>query len=174
VVGQWALGDTFPNSTSPEVATADTQFIFVNPTNHKQFIEYAFFATDGTFCGCDRDIDNPNGRTRYTMSDEATGGQFVCTGNVSGIAAATEGTMKSIVFTVNRDGSINFEDSSQAENQIHFQVSYLGGPANNTESSLTPVPLTESTRKEIKSIHRQCVNFCNAHPANNCPPLAPF
>jgi hypothetical protein len=78
VVGEWFLGDM--SGDTPSVTTADTQFIFLNPTDHKQFNEYAFFDPDGNFCGCDRDVKNPGGRIRYTMSDEAAGGQFVCTG----------------------------------------------------------------------------------------------
>lgn len=173
VVGEWALADIFTDTSGTSVTTADSQFIFVNPTNHQQFIEYAFFATDGTFCGCDRDVENANARTRYTMSGEAQGGQFVCTGSVSGSPKATEGTLKAIVFTVKHSGSINFEDSSTAGNQIHFEVGYHGGTPNNTESELSAVPLTNSVVAEIQGIHKQCVSFCNANPAINCPALTP-
>jgi hypothetical protein len=40
VVGEWFLGDM--SGDTPSVTTADTQFIFLNPTDHKQFNEYAF------------------------------------------------------------------------------------------------------------------------------------
>src|SRR5215471_4090781 len=56
VVGEWFLGDV--SSDTPSVTTDDTQFIFLNPPDHKQFTEYAFFDPDGTFCGCDRDVKN--------------------------------------------------------------------------------------------------------------------
>ena len=128
---------------------------------------------DGKFCGCDRDVKDPGGRIRYTMSDEAAGGQFVCTGASGQLAQKTEGTMKSIAFRVSRDGQIDFTTASQAGHQVHFGVSIGNGAANNTESILASVPLTNPTRKEIHAIHNQCVTFCDAHPANNCPALAP-
>ena len=81
--------------------------------------------------------------------------------------------MKSIAFQVNPNGKINFENASQAGHQVHFGVSIGNGAANNTESILASVPLTNPTRKEIHAIHNQCVTFCDAHPANNCPALAP-
>jgi hypothetical protein len=170
VVGEWFLGDD--SADTPPVTTADTQFIFLNPTDHKQFNEYAFYDPDGSFSGCDRDVKNPGGRIRYTMSDEAAGGQFICTG-AAGLAKQTEGTLKSIAFQVNPNGKINFENASQAGHQVHFGVSIGNGAANNTESILASVPLTNPTRKEIHAIHNQCVTFCDAHPANNCPALAP-
>jgi hypothetical protein len=171
VVGEWFLGDI--SSDTPSVTTADTQFIFLNPTDHKQFNEYAFFDPDGNFCGCDRDIKNPGGRIRYTMSDEAAGGQFVCTGATGQLAKQTEGTMKSIAFSVNPNGTINFANASQAGHQVHFGVSLGTGGATNTESILAAVPLIGSTMNAMQMIHSQCVNFCNAHPANNCPALTP-
>ena len=167
VVGEWFLGDV--STDTPSVTTADTQFIFLNPTDHKQFNEYAFYDPDGKFCGCDRDVKDPGGRIRYTMSDEAAGGQFVCTG----VAKQTEGTLKSIAFLVKPNGKIDFENASQAGHQVHFGVSIGTGAANNTESILASVPLTDSTRNAIQIIHNQCVTFCNAHPANNCPALTP-
>src|SRR5262249_11047560 len=120
-----------------------------------------------------RDVKNPGGRIRYTMSDEAAGGQFVCTGASGQLAKQTEGTMKSIAFSVTSRGAIDVENASQAGHQGHFGVSRGGGAATNTESILASVPLTGSTRNEIQMIHNQCVVFCNAHPANNCPALTP-
>jgi hypothetical protein len=171
VVGEWFLGDV--SSDTPSVTTEDTQFIFLNPTDHKQFNEYAFFDPDGNFCGCDRDVKNPGGRIRYTMSDEAAGGQFVCTGVTGQMAKQTEGTLKSIAFSVKPGGEIDFVDASQAGHQVHFSISLGTGAASNTESILGSVPVTASTRNEIQTIHNQCVDFCNAHPANNCPALTP-
>jgi len=171
VVGEWFLGDV--STDTPSVTTADTQFIFLNPTDHKQFNEYAFYDPDGHFCGCDRDVKDPGGRIRYTMSDEAAGGQFVCTGATGQLAKQTEGTMKSIAFQVTPNGTIALQNASQAGHQVHFGVSIGTGAANNTESILASVPLTDSTTKAIQTIHNQCVTFCNAHPANNCPALTP-
>jgi hypothetical protein len=171
VVGEWFLGDS--SADTPSVTTDDTQFVFLNPTDHKQFNEYAFFDPDGNFCGCDRDVKNPGGRIRYTMSDEAAGGQFVCTGAPGLLAKQTEGTMKSIAFTVTSGGGLDLDGASQAGHQVHFGVRLGAGAATNTESILASVPVTGSTRNAIQAIHNQCVVFCNAHPANNCPALAP-
>ena len=131
------------------------------------------FDPDGNFCGCDRDVKNPGGRIRYTMSDEAAGGQFVCTGATGQLAKQTEGTMKSIAFSVKSNGGINFANASQAGHQVHFGVSLGTGGATNTEAILAAVPLIDSTMNEMQMIHSQCVDFCNAHPANNCPALTP-
>src|SRR5262249_14881839 len=121
VVGEWFLGDV--SSDTPSVTTADTPFIFLNPTDHKQFNEYAFFDPDGKFRCCDRDVKNPGGRIRYPKADEGAGSQFVCTGATGQLAKQTEGTMKSIAFTVNSNGAINFANASQAGHQVHFGVS---------------------------------------------------
>jgi hypothetical protein len=107
------------------------------------------------------------------MSDEAAGGQFVCTGATGQLAKQTEGTMKSIAFQVMANGKLDFENASQSGHQVHFGLSTGTGAANNTESILAAVPLTASTRNAIQMIHDQCVTFCNAHPANNCPALTP-
>jgi hypothetical protein len=118
-------------------------------------------------------VKDPGGRIRYTMSDEAAGGQFVCTGATGQLAKQTEGTMKSIAFQVRSNGKIDFDNASQAGHQVHFGLSTGTGAANNTEAILAAVPLTDSTRNAIQMIHDQCVTFCNAHPANNCPALTP-
>jgi hypothetical protein len=169
VVGEWFLNNT--SADTPPVTTQDTQFIFLNPSSHQEFNEYAFFDQDGNFCGCDRDVKTPNARIRYTMSDEAAGGQFACTGKVAGFPKATEGTMKSITFRVNSDLSIDFLGATQAGHQVHFFVKEqgVGGP-NNTESDLIPVPVTHATSTEINHIHAACVDFCNQF--GLCPALA--
>ncbi len=184
LMGEWFLNDSFP-PTPPaipagvtNVTIADTQFTFLNPTNQTLFLEYAFFDPDGGFCGCDRDILNPNGRTRYTMSQEASGGQFVCTGLANNLPLQTEGTMKAIVFQLRRhdrhdwdkhnsdnQNSIDIDNALQIGYQIHFNVN-----GNSTEAGLKAIPVTHTTSREIKLIHKQCVDFCNGHPGL-CPPL---
>ncbi len=170
VVGEWFLDNV--STDTPPVTTKDTQFIFINPSSHQEYNEYAFFDQDGNFCGCDRDVKAPDARIRYTMSDEAAGGQFACTGKVAGFPTATEGTMKSIAFRVNADHSINFLGATQTGHQVHFNVS--GGASsnsNNTESDLTPVPIVSgSTLNEMHNIHNACVSFCNKF--GLCPPLS--
>ncbi len=170
VVGEWFLNNV--STDTPPVITKDTQFIFLNPSSHQEFNEYAFFDQDGNFCGCDRDVKAPNARIRYTMSDEAAGGQFVCTGKVPGFPKASEGTMKSIAFRVNSDLSIDFLNATQAGHQVHFKVSQRGeGPSSNTESDLIPVPVVSgSTVDEINDIHDACVDFCARF--GLCPDLA--
>ena len=78
VVGHWRLNDSFQDFTGGAPITTDnTDFVFLNPTGLTLTLEYAFFApSDGTFCGCDRDILKPNGQTRYTMLGEEQGKLF--------------------------------------------------------------------------------------------------
>jgi hypothetical protein len=78
VVGHWRLDDSFKDfKTGPAITTENTDFVFLNPTGLTLTLEYAFFApSDGTFCGCDRDILKPNGQTRYTMLGEEQGKLF--------------------------------------------------------------------------------------------------
>ena len=67
LVGHWKMTDTFTETNVPPVVTDNTEFVFLNPTPLTLTLEYAFFDSAGTFCGCDRDTLAPNGRTRYTM-----------------------------------------------------------------------------------------------------------
>jgi len=181
VLGEWFLSDSFEDGTTP-VNITDTQFTFLNPTNQTLFLEYAFFDTDGGFCGCDRDILQPNGRVRYTMSAEAggsgfPGAQFSCVSG--GKPTKTEGTMKSIAFQIGHqdkhywDGhhhdnpdqnSIDISNALQVGYQIHF---FQSGPP--TEAGLKAISITQTTFQEILSIHKQCVDFCNK--TGLCPPL---
>ena len=68
LIGQWKLNDRFSDFKPPgfSIVTDNTEFVFLNPTNLtlNKGLEYAFFASDGTFCGCDRDTLKPNGRVR--------------------------------------------------------------------------------------------------------------
>jgi hypothetical protein len=66
LVGHWKLNDSFSdfNSPPPAIATDNTEFVFLNPTSLTLTLEYAFFDSQGTFCGCDRDTLKPNGRVR--------------------------------------------------------------------------------------------------------------
>ena len=77
LVGHWKLHDSFTDGgvLDTPIVTDDTVFVFLNPTPLTLTLEYAFFDSDGNFCGCDRDTLKPNGRVRYTMTGEQTGGQ---------------------------------------------------------------------------------------------------
>ncbi len=154
LIGEWFLNDHFKDGSTP-IVTQDTQFTFLNPTNLGLNLEYAFFNEDGDFCGCDRDFLQPNGVVRYTMSGEAKGGQFVCTGKVPNPPLATHGSMKTIVF---RTAGAGISDALQAGFQVH-----LLSNGSRTESGLKAVPVTAQTTIEINAIHQQCVTFCDAH-----------
>ena len=96
VVGHWRLNDSFSDfKPGPPIRTENTDFVFVNPTSLTLTLEYAFFAPDGTFCGCDRDTLQPNGRTRYTMLGEQQANIF----STKLCPTQTDGVLKSIVFT---------------------------------------------------------------------------
>jgi hypothetical protein len=165
LMGEWFLGDSIPNqniASNTTVAISDTQFTFLNPTNQTLNLEYAFFDVQGGFCGCDRDILSPNGRTRYTMSGEVIGGQFICT--KANNNQQTEGTMKTIVFQLRGHDSIDIEDALQIGYQIHIFKS-----GEKTEAGLKAIPVNHNTFREIKTIHKKCVDFCNQ--SGLCPPL---
>jgi hypothetical protein len=153
VVGHWRLNDSFHDFKSgPAIQTDNTDIIFLNPTGLTLTLEYAFFAPDGTFCGCDRDTLNPNGRTRYTMLAEKQGGQF----STSLCPTQTEGELKSIVFTGTDNGSIVVGDALQAGIQVHI---FGAAPAQRSESNLQGVTINPTTLSEMNSIHDQCVGF---------------
>jgi hypothetical protein len=154
VVGLWRLNDGFQDVT-PSVArlTENTDFVFLNPTNLTLTLEYAFFAPDGTFCGCDRDTLQPNGRTRYTMLGERQGGSF----STKLCPAQTEGVLKSIVFTnLDSSGSIVVGDALQAGVQIHM---FGSAAEQRSESNLQGVTINNTTTREMNKIHRHCVRF---------------
>lgn len=159
VVGHWRLNDSFQDFKSgAAILTDNTDIVFLNPTNLTLKLEYAFFAPDGTFCGCDRDTLNPNGRTRYTMLGEEQSSpplfsKALCTTNGK---LQTEGELKSIVFRVNQDGSLNFTDALQAGVQIHI---FGSGPTQRSESNLQGVRMTPATTQEMLNIHALCVGF---------------
>ena len=156
VVGHWKLNDSFQDFTpgSP-IVTDNSEFSFLNPTNLTLTLEYAFFAPDGTFCGCDRDTLNPNGRTRYTMLAEVQGGQF----STKLCPTQTEGVLKSIVFVrekKDKHGGIEVGDALQTGLQIH----YFGGASDKRmEADLNAVRLNHSTEAEMNEIHAQCKKF---------------
>ncbi len=163
LMGSWFLDDHFKDGTTP-VTTKDTQFTFLNPTNLDLNLEYAFFDEQGGFCGCDRDFLKANGVVRYTMSGEAAGGQFVCTGKVSGIAKQTQGSMKTIVFQT-LVGGISITNALQ----VGFQTQFLSN-GSRTDAGLKAISVTSVTQDEINAIHTKCVNFCASH-SGLCPPL---
>lgn len=152
VVGQWNLDDKlkdFKESGGSPIITDDTAFTFLNPTPLTLTLEYAFFASDGTFCGCDRDTLKPNGRTRYTMIAEKQGGQF----SKSLCPNQTDGTMKSLVFVPAASPAFGTDGALQAGVQIHV------GGGKRTESDLDAVPVTATTTTEMSDLHAQCVAF---------------
>ena len=161
VVGQWTLDDVLKDFKHGDaIATDNSVFVFQNPTGLNLTLEYAFFAPDGTFCGCDRDSLAPNGRTRYTMQAELEGGQFsrkLC-------RTQTDGTLKSIVYVSST--SIGTDGALQAGVQIHVsgdnnEQEERSGSSHQerTESDLNAVPVTTTTTTEMNNIHSQCVGF---------------
>ena len=155
VVGHWRLNDSFQDFTGGAPITTDnTDFVFLNPTGLTLTLEYAFFAApDGTFCGCDRDTLQPNGRTRYTMLGEEQGKLF----STQLCPTQTEGVLKSIVFTrVDKGGDVIVDDALQAGIQVHI---FGSAPQQRSESNLQGITLNSATRREINQIHKQCVGF---------------
>ncbi len=151
VVGHWRLNDSFQDfKPGAPITTDNTDIIFLNPTDLTLTLEYAFFAPDGTFCGCDRDMLSRNGRTRYTMLAEKQGGQF----STTLCPTQTEGVLKSIVFT--SADKIGMGDALQAGVQIHI---FGSAPGQRSESNLQGVTINPTTLQEMKNIHKQCVGF---------------
>ena len=151
VVGHWRLDDSFKDlKTGPAITTDNTDIVFLNPTGLTLTLEYAFFDPDGTFCGCDRDTLNPNGRTRYTMLGEKQGNLF----STTLCPTQTEGVLKSIVFT--SADQIGKGDAVQAGVQIHI---FGSSPGQRSESNLQGVTINGSTLQEMNDIHKQCVKF---------------
>jgi hypothetical protein len=157
VVGHWRFNDVFQDSKAfgaPPIETDNTDFVFLNPTNLTLTLEYAFFAApDGTFCGCDRDTLQPNGRTRYTMLGEVQGGQF----STQLCPTQTEGTLKAIVFTSLPSATpIVVGDALQAGVQIHIFDRNAPGQS---ESNLQGITITDATTVEMNAIHTACLGF---------------
>jgi hypothetical protein len=156
VVGEWRLNDSFKDfSTGAPITTNNTDIVFLNPTDLTLTLEYAFFAPDGKFCGCDRDTLMPNGRTRYTMRGEEQAGLFsrtLC-------PTQTEGELKSIVFTSSPAvDTITVGDALQAGIQIHISV-FGSAPPLRSESNLQGVPMNASTMRDMNTIHQKCLAF---------------
>ena len=162
VVGHWRLNDSFRDFThGAAIKTANTDFVFLNPTDLTLTLEYAFFAPDGTFCGCDRDTLTPNGRTRYTMLGEQQAKLF----STALCPNQTEGELKSIVFTGVDNGNVVVGDALQAGIQIHIFASAQGEesesntPREKSESNLQGVTINAATTREMNNIHQQCLKF---------------
>jgi hypothetical protein len=152
VIGHWKFADSFQDFTpGTPLVTDNTDFSFLNPTDLTLTLEYAFFAPDGTFCGCDRDTLEPNGRTRHTMLGEKQGGQF----STKLCPTQTEGELKSIVFTgIDKDkDAIDIGDAVQGGVQIHI----FGG--NRSESNMQGVTINRTTVREMNEIHTKCMAF---------------
>ncbi len=155
LIGHWMLNDHFSDfkSTGATIATEDTEFVFLNPTQHILTLEYAFFDENGTFCGCDRDTLQPNGRTRYTMLAEQQGGflsRKLC-------PTQTDGTMKTIVFQ--NGGQPTFPPGGEL--QAGYQITLFKGNGR-TESPLLAVPINGVTFVEEQTIHAHCVSVLGA------------
>ena len=156
LVGHWKLNDSFQDFKGGyPISTENTEFVFLNPTKLTLTLEYAFFATNGdksvTFCGCDRDTLNANGRVRYTMLGEQQGGQF----STKLCPTQTDGTMKTIVFTSKPREPVKIDSALQAG----YQIDIFGKGSGRTEAGLLSVPITDSTRAEIQNIHQLCNKF---------------
>jgi len=154
LIGHWKLHDSFTDggALATPIVTDDTVFVFLNPTPLTLALEYAFFDSDGSFCGCDRDTLKPNGRVRYTMTGEQTGGQFFCHGTPTN--AQTDGTMKTLVFIGTKPtGNLEVGDAVQAGYQIDVF------PGGRTQSDLNAVPLSDQIEVEMLAIHRACNDF---------------
>jgi hypothetical protein len=152
IIGHWKFSDSFQDFTpGAPLVTDNTDFSFLNPTDLTLTLEYAFFALDGTFCGCDRDTLKPNGRTRYTMLGEKQGSQF----STTLCPTQTEGELKSIVFTSEDKhmGRIEIGDAVQGGVQIHI----FGN--NRSESNMQGVTVNRTTMREMNEIHAQCTKF---------------
>ncbi|QCP48281.1 hypothetical protein FAZ95_03200 [Trinickia violacea] len=162
LVGHWKLDDSFSDFKPPSsaITTANTEFVFINPTSLTLALEYAFFDSQGTFCGCDHDTLKPNGRVRYTMLGELQGGQFsrkLCPGT-NATNPQTDGVMKTIVFTSGSANTVYVGDAVQAG----YQIDLFGG--GRTEADLKAVVLNQNTQNEINSIHQQCAAFTPVPP----------
>ena len=170
LVGHWSLNNKFVEfAGAAPIITDNTEFIFLNPTPLTLTLEYAFFDSAGTFCGCDRDALTPNGRTIYTMVGEKHGGQF----STKLCPTQTEGIMKTIVYVgKSSDGNVIVGDALQAG----FQIDFFRGVSDNgaavvvsgnaaqpqgggSEADLKAVDLNKSTKDEIQQIHQGCVKF---------------
>jgi hypothetical protein len=150
IVGQWNLNDKLKDFKHGDaIKTENSVFVFLNPTDLVLTLEYAFFASDGTFCGCDRDTLQANGRTRYTMQAEVEGHQFsrtLC-------PTQTDGELKSIVFVSSE--TIGTDDALQAGLQIHLS----DDNEVRSESDLNAVPINTATIREMNHIHTLCNGF---------------
>jgi hypothetical protein len=163
LIGHWKLNDNFSDFTAGSgspIPTENTEFVFLNPTNLTLTLEYAFFATNDNdpkkktiFCGCDRDILQPNGRTRYTMLAEKQGGQFST--DTHHCPTQTDGTMKTIVFTSKIPDPVKIDDALQAG----YQIDVFGKGTGRTEAGLLAVAINDETTAEIQEIHNKCIKF---------------
>jgi len=150
LIGHWKLNDQFSDFKPPgsTIATEDTEFVFLNPTQQTLALEYAFFDESGTFCGCDRDTLKPNGRVRYTMLGEQQGGFFsrkLC-------PTQTDGTMKTIVFQNGGQPT----NPPGGELQAGYQLNLFKG--GRTEAPLLAVPINGVTFVEEQMVHAACVS----------------
>ena len=167
LIGHWKLNDDFSDFKPPgsKISTGNTEFVFLNPTDIVLTLEYAFFgvAADGTitFCGCDRDTLQANGRVRYTMLGEKQGGQF----STQLCPTQTDETMKTIVFPKGNSGPTSPPGD---ELEAGYRIDLFGG--GRTEAPLLAVPIFNGTAinqgvsGEITAVHNACVGFLGPTP----------
>ena len=170
IVGAWKFETD--SSGAPKV---DTEFRFINPTSLHLILEYAFFDSNGAFCGCDRDDFPPNKTTIYTMFQELNTTSpigkpvFTCTTNppTQGSGTPTNGAVKSIVF-LSKGNGIKLDDALQVGFQTHaFKVDPATDPAMAagvnlqgavmTEAGMQAISINKATKEDIEMIHQGCV-----------------
>jgi hypothetical protein len=160
VLGAWKFMTPKDEPLHPKI---DTEFRFINPTTESLTLEYAFFESNGTPCGCDRDDFIPNQTTEYTMLDERKLGSAMPGGPLVFSCHDPAGALKSIVFK--HDGQHIFLDDAE---QVGFQTHVFGDVKEAddqplitgkvmTEAPLQGVAINDSTLKEIQAIHDECV-----------------
>ena len=162
IVGAWKLETDA--SGSPIV---DSEIRFINPTPLTLVLEYAFFDLDGNFCGCDRDTFDPNKSTVYTMFQELNIGSALPGGPAVFSCPGTNGAIKTIVFQADGDDVV-LDDASLVGFQTHVVgVDPQSDPSTAsglnlkgkfmTQAVMPPISINKATKKEIESIHAQCV-----------------
>jgi hypothetical protein len=171
IVGVWKFVPVTTVKKAQGTPQVDTEFRFINPTKLTLYLEYAFFDLAGNFCGCDRDVLDPNKTAVYTVLGESQipspvtisniPNQFSCTGD--------SGALKAIVFT-DVDSTSDTVIFGSAR-QVGFQTHVLGhikelGPAPNfnflqgdimTTSEMKAISIDSTTAVEINQIHKNCV-----------------
>lgn len=161
VVGAWKFQEKEcdPYDSSKKKVNADTEFRFINPTKRDLKLEFAFFETDGTFCGCDREEIDPNETVSRTVFQERERGKFFCDGR--------SGALKAIVFK-EKNGKLFLDDATQVGFQTHafgdvqepedYSSDFIVGNVM-TEAGLEGVEINDATLDDIRFIHQKCSEY---------------